>query len=66
MDWDLDTVMRMVGSPHNRENIDHRDYLVWTADALSLGDRLFQKRLTALTQVDGFVDAALLVAEASV
>lgn len=40
--------------------------LIGVADCLQWGDRLFQKRLTDLAKVDGWTDAALLIAEAAV
>jgi tRNA A37 threonylcarbamoyladenosine synthetase subunit TsaC/SUA5/YrdC len=40
--------------------------LIRVADAFQLGDRLFQKRLSDYAKVDGWTDAALLVAEAAV
>jgi hypothetical protein len=40
--------------------------LIRVADALQLGDRLFQERLSDYAKVDGWTDAALLVAEAAV
>lgn len=61
----LEATISSLGSPHNTTTrIDHFD-LIRIADQLSLGDRLFQKRLGDLSKVDGWIDAALLVAEAA-
>jgi hypothetical protein len=40
--------------------------VIHAADALQLGERLFQKRLADLAKVDGWTDAALMIAEAAV
>ena len=40
-------------------------HLIRTADKLQLGDRLFQNTLKELARVDGWIDAALLIAEAA-
>jgi hypothetical protein len=40
--------------------------LITVADALQLGDRLIHKRLSDYAKVDGWTDAALLIAEAAV
>ena len=40
--------------------------LITVADALQLGNRLIHKRLSDYAKVDGWTDAALLIAEATV
>ena len=61
MSDDLDFVMRFADNP-NRMGV---DLLIRAADALNLGDRLFQNRLKELAKVDGWTDAALMIAEAA-
>jgi hypothetical protein len=61
MSDDLDFVMRFADNP-NRMGV---DLLIRAADALNLGDRLFQNRLKELAKAEGWTDAALMIAEAA-